>query len=58
MVFNPDDEDNAHVRVVEYSRKDMDDWDGKIVFKKANPDEYGKYFSEYDDVLRNHSWKI
>jgi ribosomal protein L19 len=47
MVFDPDDEDNAHVRVVEYSRKDMDDWDGKIVFKKA------KILTNTENISRN-----
>lgn len=57
MVFDPDGQ-YPHVRVVEYSRENDDNWDGRIIFKKDNPEEYHKYFKEYDEVIRNESHEM
>lgn len=50
---DPKDDSNAFVQTREYSYKDMEQWEAKIIFKKNNPKEYARIFAEYEEALTN-----
>jgi len=54
IIIDPGDV-NSCMEIVEYSRKPIEEWAAKIIFKRDNPAEYERYFLEYQRVVED-SW--